>query len=135
MSRMFAVGTLVLMLAAVAGGTAWYMLSRGMSADLSVIGEGRPVAVLVYENHSPTSMQAFDRLTAVRDAFAGQLEFRLALTGTPQGEAFAERYGVPQGTLVLFDGRGAAISASAVPVDPAELIKRLESALPGDSAQ
>lgn len=128
MSGRVIVAGLVIVFLALVSGTAWFMLSRGLSADLSVIGQGRPVAVLVYENHSPTSMQAFDRLTTVRDAFAGRLEFRMAAGGTPRGDAFIERHRVAQGALVLFDARGGVIGVMPVSGDRQGLVAFLEQA-------
>ena len=121
--------TLFLLIAvAIAGGTAWYMVGHGMSSDLSVIGEGKPVVVLVYENHSPNSMQAFDRLRAVRGDFEGQLAFRMAPVGTPEGEAFMQRFDTPQGAVVVFDGRGVLLDRWPVPYEEEVLRERLARA-------
>ena len=128
MPKISVVVLLLLVAVAIGGGTAWYMLGHGMSSDLSVIGEGRPVVVLVYENHSPTSMQAFDRLRAVRGNFEGRVEFRLAPVGTPEGEAFMQRFDAPQGSAVVFDDQGGLVERWLVPVDQQVLIERLERA-------
>ena len=127
MPKISVVVLLLLVAVAIGGGTAWYMFGHGMSSDLSVIGEGKPVLVLVYENHSPTSMQAFDRLRALRGDFEGQLKFRLAPVGTPEGEAFMQRFDAPQGSAVVFDGQGGLLDRWMVPVDQQALKARLES--------
>jgi hypothetical protein len=67
-------------------------IGKPISTDLSIVGQGKPALVLVYENYSPASADALKRLNQVRSDYAASLEFVIADLGVPQGHAFANRY-------------------------------------------
>lgn len=86
----------------------WAILPKGgFDTDLSRIGEGRPIAVLVYETAHPTAIDVMEQLAPLRGAAPGDMDFLVANTGTPEGSRFAQQYrtSIP-GTLVLFDAAG-----------------------------
>ncbi len=99
--------------ALVAVGALGYFVTTGVvkpvSTDLSVIGQGQPVLVLAYENFSPTGGAALDRLREIRDEYEPRLRFVVADLGTPQGRAFANRFGLNDGETVFIGPDGEAV--------------------------
>jgi hypothetical protein len=110
-----------------------YLLTMGVgksiSTDLSVIGQGKPVLVLAYENFSPTGGDALNRLRHVRSDYDSRLDFVVADLGTPQGRAFANRYQLVDGQAVFLKQDGQPLRVTSIPADERELRSRLESNL------
>lgn len=105
-----------------------YFLTTGVvkpvSTDLSVIGQGKPVLVLAYENFSPTGGEALERLREVRADYDSRMQIVVADLGTPQGRSFANRFGVGDGQTVFLDPDGRAVSIAHVP-DDEQVLRRL----------
>ena len=122
--------TAVFLVALVAMG---YLLIIGVgkpiSTDLSIIGQGKPVLVLAYDNFSPTGGDALNRLRNVRNDFDSRLDFVVADLGTPQGGAFANRYQLTDGQAVFLMKDGQPLRVTSIPADDRELRNRLESML------
>jgi hypothetical protein len=110
-----------------------YLLTMGVgkpiSTDLSVIGHGKPVLVLAYENFSPTGGDALNRLRQVRGDYDSRLDFVVADLGTPQGRAFANRYQLVDGQAMFLKQDGQPLRVTSIPADERELSSRLESML------
>jgi thioredoxin-like negative regulator of GroEL len=102
---------------------------RPMSTDLSVVGQGKPVLVLVYENHSPSSIDALDRLKQVRTDYEARLAFVVADQGTPDGQAFAGRYGLSQTHAMLLRSNGEPVVVMTIPMAEQDLRSRLDQYL------
>lgn len=83
------------------------LLPSGYSEDLSVIGSGSNVAVLVHNKEGVRSLNLMNQVDAIRDGYNRRIEFRIAESGTPQGAAFAQKHLAADATLVLFKGDGA----------------------------
>jgi len=129
MAKKFAVTIFSLAVLAALG----YYLTTGVvkpvSTDLSVVGQGRPVLALAYENFSPTSAEALERLREVRADYESRLQIVVADLGTPQGRSFANRYGVGEGQAVFLDPAGQAVSIARVPGDAQGLRSLLDEKL------
>jgi hypothetical protein len=93
---------------------------KPISTDLSVVGQGKPVLVLAYENFSPAGADAL---------YESRLDFVVADLGTPQGRAFANRYRLVDGQAVFLKQDGQALRVTSIPADERELRNRLESQL------
>ena len=110
-----------------------YLLMMGIgkpiSTDLSVIGQGKPVLVLAYENYSPAGGDALNRLREVRSDYDSRLDFVVVDLGTPQGRAFANRYQLADGQAVFLKRDGQPLEVTNIPADERELRSRLESSL------
>jgi len=110
-----------------------YFLTMGIgkpiSTDLSVIGQGKPVLVLAYENYSPSGGDALNRLRQVRSDYDSRLDFVVVDLGTPQGSAFANRYQLTDGRAVFLKQDGQSLRVTSIPVDERELRSHLESML------
>lgn len=104
-------------------------IGKPVSTDLSVIGKGKPVLVLVYENYSPTSGDALNRLSQVMIDYESRLEFVVADLGVPQGRAFAERHKLGNGQAMFLKPDGEPMRATSIPADEQELRSRLDTKL------
>lgn len=75
--------------------------------DLTRVSNGRPTIVQI---HDPQCSLCRSLQGDTREALAmfedGQLDYVIANIRTDKGQAFANRYGVPHVTLLLFDGQG-----------------------------
>jgi hypothetical protein len=110
-----------------------YVVTKGVvkpiSTDLSVVGQDKPALVLAYENFSPTGGAALDRLRQVRDEYESRLHFVVADLGTPQGRAFANRFGLADGQAVFLKPDGQSLDVTRIPGDEQELRTRLDHKL------
>jgi len=97
--------------------------------DLSVIGKGKPVLVLAYENYSPAGGDALNRLSRVMNDYDSRLEFVVADLGVPQGLAFASRYQMVNGQAIFMKQDGQPLWVTSIPEDELELRSRLDSSL------
>lgn len=127
MSRTVTVLGTLLLLAVVVGYAFWHLVNKSVSSDLSVIGQGRPVAVLVYENYSPTSMEHLDVIHAAREDLDDRIVFRVAGIGSPEGDRFIARYDAPRGALLVLDGDGELLAGISMPGEAGELKEQLNS--------
>ena len=100
-----------------------------ISTDISIIGQGKPVLVLVYENYSPTGGDALNRLRQIRSDYDSRLDFAVADLGAPQGSAFAHRYKLVNGQAMFLKQDGQPLGITNIPEDEQELRRRLESKL------
>jgi hypothetical protein len=102
-----------------------YYVTKGVvkpvSTDLSVIGQGKPVLALAYENFSPAGGEALDRLRQVRAEYESRLHFVVADLGTPQGRALANRFGLVDGQAVFLKPDGQPLLVTRIPGDGREL--------------
>ncbi|UZE97423.1 hypothetical protein [Alkalimarinus alittae] len=110
---------------------AYVLVSGGkpINSDLSVIGQGKPVLVLAYENFSPVGGEALNLLRQVRDDFESQLDFVVAELGTPAGDGFASGYKMTDGMAVFLTSDGQPLRIINIPTGERELRLRLESLL------
>jgi thioredoxin-like negative regulator of GroEL len=95
------VGRLLLMAAIVV-----MNLPKGFSDDLSRIGKGKAVVVLVRDKATVQSQELINLLNGIRNQYAGKVEFLLTDFDTPEGRAFMAANNAVPVTLVLFDAGG-----------------------------
>lgn len=129
MSRKATVWIVSLAFVVIVGGVLLTYTGRVISTDLSVIGGGRPVAVLAFESYSPQGMQAMDQINIIRDDFEDRLSFRVASIGSPDGDRFVARHGIRDGILVVLDGDGELLDMWGVVDDTTILARKLNAAL------
>ncbi len=82
------------------------MLPTGYSEDLSVIGSGKNVAVLVHNKEGVRSLNMMNRVDTIRGFYKGRIEFRIVETGSRKGVEFSRKNMAGNATLVLFNGEG-----------------------------
>ncbi len=81
-------------------------LPRGFSDDLSRIGKGKAAVVLVRDKFEVQSFNLEEVMNGLRDQYAGQVEFLLTDSNTPEGRAFMAANGAARVTLVVLDANG-----------------------------
>jgi len=101
----------------------------GYDSDVTRVGQGRPAVVLVYENFAPPSMAVMDLFDQVRREYEDRLEFLVADTGSPRGQAFIAQHGVQAGQVLTFRGDGTLVRADWVIGDAQRLRDRLRQDL------
>ena len=104
-------------------------MTKPMSTDLSVIGQGRPSLVLGFESYSLTGGNALNRLNAVRGDYEERMVFVLADLGTPQGQKFARQYNLQDGVAVYLSPDGKSVGITTIPADEQVLRQQLDSNL------
>ena len=97
--------------------------------DLSVIGKGKPVLVLVYENYSLAGGDALTRLSRVKSDYDSRLDFVVADLGVPEGRAFANRHQMINGQAMFIKQDGQPLWIKSIPADELALRSRLDSSL------
>lgn len=101
-------------------------LRSSIHTDLSVVGQGKPALVLAYENFSPTSGDALERLRAVRADYDDRMEFVVADLGTPEGQAFALRHNLINGTVLFLGPDAQPLRIAEIPADEGQLREQLD---------
>lgn len=98
-----------------------WTLPRGYSIDLTLIGKGKNVAVLVHDQGMMGSEQLMRVVSNLRSQYEPQTTFIVADINTPSGRVFADVHGVQSGTLLLFGPRGDKLATLYGPQDEAKL--------------
>lgn len=124
---------------AVVGGVlalVWSQLPRSpYSTDLARIGQGQPALVLAYDIQSMGGMAVMAMMDDLRGEYAERITFLVAPLGAPHGQAFGDRFGVTNGSVVLFSARGTAVGTAHLPANTAELQQALEGLLARSAEQ
>lgn len=108
--------TFMLLLIAGMVAIAWTQLPRvGVATDLSVVGQGEPVLVLTRDVNYLGGAEVLELLKPIQSQYAGQVHFRIAHLGQPDGRAFADRHSTQDGDLTLLDESGQRIGALEQP--------------------
>ncbi len=85
----------------------WTQLPGGAyPTDLSRIGSGQPTLVLAYDMNYAGGMAVMELLNEIRDDYDGKVDFLVAHLGMPDGQAFADKHGASDGTVLLFTSDG-----------------------------
>jgi len=103
-------------------------LPQGYSDDLSVIGQGQNVVVVIHDSKKFPSVEFLSRMNEIRDEYQGRIVFCVADIKDKKGAAFAKQQHVTPPSLLLFaeDGtRLGAIKASRSPAEVRDAIKRM----------
>ena len=91
-------------------GLAVYMLPRGYNTDLSAIGKGEPCVVLVFDKETVQNQELMNTLNTLRKPYEQRgVKFLVASMDSAEGKRFAQAHGVSSATLMVFDGKGAAV--------------------------
>jgi hypothetical protein len=101
------------------GGALVLSLPRGLSTDLTRIGQGKPALVMIHDHNFVESLNLMQSVNAVRGDYDGALVFLVADPNTPQGRGFMEAQGMDAVALVLFDAGGRRIAHHYGAMSPA----------------
>jgi len=106
-----------------------YLPMIGYDSDVTRIGQGRPAVVLVFENFAPPSMEAMELFNQIRRDYRDRLDFLVADSGTPRGQAFIAEHGLQVGQVVTFRADGTRVRADWLAGDADALRARLREEL------
>ena len=123
-TKWIVIGLLLLLVAVVV-----MNLPRGFSDDLSRIGKGKATAVLVRDKNAVQSFDLMEVMNGIRDQYAGQVEFLLTDSDTPEGRAFITANGAARVTLVLLDAEGRLIKVLYPPQTAESLRQELAAVI------
>ena len=82
------------------------MLPPSYSADLSLIGKGKPSIVIVYESDSLSSVTLVEKMNPLRQELSESIHFLMADVNSPDGGAFQRKVGVHDGTALFYSAKG-----------------------------
>jgi hypothetical protein len=106
-------------------GVAALLLPRGFDTDLSLIGAGAPVVVLVHDNGSSASLALMEMLDELRDQHT-HIRYVIADVNTPNGKGFAQGHGYMPATLLVYDSRGRLVSNQHAPAETSAVRTAIE---------
>lgn len=84
-------------------------LPRGYSTELTQIGRGKNIVVLVHDHNLVNSTQQMENLNPLRANYAGTVEFMVADLQLATGQAFARTHNAEATTLLFFAPDGTAL--------------------------
>ncbi len=82
------------------------LLPRGFSQDLSLIGQGSNVVILVHESNILQSGETMVAMNEVRDEYEDRVTFVIADIMTPAGKEFTDKHALHPAALVFFAANG-----------------------------
>lgn len=129
MSKTIVVTLVIVLVIATAGYLMVFCMGKPIQTDLSVIGQGKPVLVLAYENYSPRGGEALNQLRKVRGDFDSRLVFVVADMGTPEGRRFADQHALVDGQALLMTQDGQPLQDMGIPSEEQALHDLLEAKL------
>ncbi|MCC6207344.1 MAG: hypothetical protein IT488_04255 [Gammaproteobacteria bacterium] len=100
-SSLITLGVIVALLA-----VAFAMLPKGFSDDVSRIGQGSNVVVLMHNKEAVQSLDLMTLMNKVRTNYEGRIEFLAVDIDTDAGRAFMEQQQIGGSALLLFDPDG-----------------------------
>lgn len=120
-------GMIVVLVMVVLIAIAVMMLPKGFSSDVSVIGKGVPVVVLMHDKNTVMSLDLMELLNRIRPDYAGRVEFIAVDVNSGEGQAFSRQQGVGGAMLIIFDGDGTRLEVLDHTVDEASLRADLDT--------
>ena len=109
-------------------GIAVYMLPKGYNDDLSLIGHGTSVVVLIQNKGAQQSMDLINMLNHIRSDYEDNVNFLIADSDTPEGKAFEQQQHLDSSVLVLFAPDGTRLKVIDNKIDEAGLRMTLNNA-------
>lgn len=106
------------------------LLPRGFSQDLSVIGKGENIVVVVFVPQLVDSAHNMDTISqTLRDEYKGRVTFLVADLVTPPGAEFIKNYAIENRTaLAFFSPSGEKLNVLYGQQDVASMRKNIDSA-------
>ncbi len=99
----------------------WAAFPPSYNTDLSLIGQGKPAIVLIFDKENVASMDLMEEFNQIRDDYEGKIEFLVADINTTVGEQFASMHRMGSASAVYFMGGGEKVIAFYGPQDRAVL--------------
>ena len=103
------------------------MVPKGFNTDLSSIGQGKPSVVFVYDMDFAVSVDQAAEMNKARSVIGDQALFLVAKVGTPNGEAFMQKYNASGADILFFSGDGRITTRAGALVTADLLVKQLNN--------
>ncbi len=104
----------------------WSMLPSAYNTDLTLIGSGKPVVAVVYDNDNEVSLRLMEAFNGIRDNYAGVLEFVAIDKGAPDGQRFLIENRITSANVVYYSAEGEQLLTLYGPKEVAELTSSIE---------
>ena len=104
------------------------MLPESYDDDLSKIGHGSNIVVLVQNKGASQSMDLLNLLNSVRNDYRGKIDFMIADIDTEEGKAFEQQQQLNSSVLVLFGPDGTRLNVINSGVDETALRTAINNA-------
>ncbi len=104
----------------------WLLLPPSYKTDLSLIGQGKPVIVMVYDSYNAASYELVENFNKVHLDYEGRVEFLIADTKVPAGQNFERTYGASSASAVFFTGDGEKVRVLNKSYEPEVLSKLID---------
>jgi len=108
-------------------GIAVIMLPGSYDDDLSKIGHGSNIVVLIQNKGTQQSMDLLNLLNHVRGDYVGRVDFMIADIDTQEGKSFEAQQQVNSSVLVLFGPDGTRLNVINNNIDESGLRRTLDS--------
>jgi hypothetical protein len=98
-------------------GVAVMMLPAGYDDDLSKIGQGSNIVVLIQNKGAQQSMNLLTLLNQVRNDYDSKIKFLIADIDTPEGKTFERQQQLNNNVLVFFGPDGTRLNVIGSEID------------------
>ncbi len=104
----------------------WSMLPPSYNTDLTLIGSGKPVVAVVYDNDNAVSLRLIEAFNSIRDNYTGVLEFIVIDKAAPDGQRFLIENKISSANAVYYSAEGDRLLSLYGPKEVAELVTSIE---------
>lgn len=105
------------------------MLPPSYNTDPSVIGQGKPVIAVIYDNASDVSLRLAEAFNVIRADYEGLLEFIAIDVNTPIGQQFLITHKVASANALYYSAEGKRVFVLHGPREATELRESIQQTL------
>lgn len=114
----------VISIAAIA--TMWFIVSQSFTSDPKRIGQGKPVAALIYNGGDSVSVNLKYGYKKLRDKYEDRVELMIVNIQSANGIRFKQHMDAKAGTILLYNGDGDEIALIQGPKSVEDLAKSID---------
>ena len=103
------------------------LMPKPIDMDLTKIGNGKKAMVFVYDPNLVASIEQTAQIDSARQMLGEQVNFLIAKTGDPDGEAFKKRFQASSLDVLFFNQNGTLIERQFAVLSAQTLSKKLAS--------
>jgi len=105
---------------------AWTMLPPGLSTKVSLIGQGKPVIAIIYNNNDSSSEDLKDNFKQLLNEYLETVEFVKINIRSPNGIRFNQHTPIKAGMALYFNGAGEQVHILYGPQDVATISESIK---------
>lgn len=103
------------------GAMVWALLPASYGTDLTLIGKGKPVIAVIYDNENGASLKLMDNYNEIRGDYGDQIVFLAVDVNAPAGREFLIRQQVGSADALYYSPSGEKLFVLHGPHDGAYL--------------